>query len=66
MLACHALAGRTAVCDRCKAIDRDLLAFERLTVTVNDTLALALLAEVVKDLHSERATLHANESNKRV
>ena len=43
------------MCDRCNAIDRELLAFQRLGATINDVLALALMAEAVKYLRAERA-----------
>ena len=51
------------MCDRCNAIDRELLAFQRLGATINDVLALALMAEAVKYLRAERAALHPADAN---
>lgn len=56
------LVGTEAVsaimCDRCKAIDIEIVSFERLRATVDDKFALALMAEVVVDLQSEKTMLH--------
>jgi hypothetical protein len=38
--------------------------FQRLRAAVEDDFALALIAEVVKDLQSERAALHADDANR--
>jgi hypothetical protein len=46
------------VCDRCIAIDRELVNFQRLRSSIKDAFALALIAAVVKDLQSEREELH--------
>jgi hypothetical protein len=42
------------MCDGCKAIDIEIVGFERLRATVNDKFALALMAETVVDLQSEK------------
>ena len=56
--------GRNAVCNKCDAIDRELVTFQRLEATIQDQFTLALIADAVKDLQSERAALHADaESN---
>ena len=53
---------RTAMCDRCEAIDRELVSFGHLRASIEDELALVLIAEAVKDLQSERAALHADDA----
>ena len=40
------------MCDRCNAIERELVTFQRLQAAVEDEFALALMAEVVKDLRT--------------
>ena len=50
------------MCDRCEAIDRELVGFRRLQANVEDEFALVLIAEAVKDLQSERAALHADDA----
>jgi hypothetical protein len=55
--------GRNAVCNKCSAIDRELVTFQRLWATIEDQFTLALMAEVVKDLQSERAALHDDDEN---
>lgn len=50
------------MCDRCDAIDRELVGFRHLRANVEDELALVLIAEAVKDLQSERAALHADDA----
>jgi hypothetical protein len=52
------------VCDRCNAIERELDTFERLRTIINDSVALALIAEAVKDLQSERTALHPDDTDK--
>jgi len=52
------------VCDRCNAIDKELVTFQRLRATIEDKFTLALIAEVVKDLQSERTALHADDASK--
>jgi len=56
--------GERAVCDRCNAIDKELVSFQRLRPTIKDAFALALIAAVVKDLQSERDALHVEEARK--
>ncbi|MGY3235368.1 hypothetical protein ACVWZ4_004070 [Bradyrhizobium sp. USDA 4472] len=51
------------MCDRCISIDKELAALKRVRPLVDDQLALALMAEVVKDLDTERATLHWDENH---
>ena len=52
------------MCDRCNAINRELVTFRLLGATIEDRFTLALIAEAVKDLQSERAALHDdNESS---
>ena len=51
------------MCNRCNAIDRELVAFQRLWVTIEDQFTLALIAEAVKDLQSERVALHDDDEN---
>ena len=46
------------MCDRCDAIDRELVSFRHLRANVEDEFALVLIAEAVRDLQSERAALH--------
>ena len=53
------------MCNRCNAIDRELVTFQHLWATIEDQFTLALIAEAVKDLQSERATLHDDENNNR-
>ena len=53
------------MCNRCNAIDRELVTFQHLGATIEDQFTLALIAEAVKDLQSERATLHDDENNNR-
>jgi hypothetical protein len=55
--------GRNAVCDRCNAIDRELVTFQRLGSTIEDQFTLALIAEAVKDLQSERSALHDDDES---
>ena len=52
------------VCDRCIAIDRELLTFKRLRESVEDKLVLVLIAVAVEALQSERVALHP-DANKR-
>jgi hypothetical protein len=52
------------VCDRCNAIERELVNFERMRAGIRDGFALALIAEVVKDLQSERDAIHADDTRK--
>jgi hypothetical protein len=52
------------VCDRCYAIDRELVYFQQLRSAIKDAFALALIAAVVKDLQSERDALHADGARK--
>ena len=63
MLGCHTRVGRNAVCNRCNAIDRELVTFQRLGATIEDEFTLALIAEAVKDLQTERAALHDDDEN---
>lgn len=51
------------MCDRCEAIDRELLSFQRLRANIEDQFTLVLIAEAVKDLQSERSALHADGPN---
>jgi hypothetical protein len=53
------------MCDRCDAIERELETLERLRATIVDSVALALIAEAVKDLQAERAALHPDDKDKR-
>lgn len=52
------------MCDRCNAIDKELVNFQRLRPTIKDAFALALIAAVVKDLQSERDALHLVDTRK--
>ncbi len=47
--------GKTAVCDRCKAIDIEVNTFRHLRA--DEALAQVLIAEVISDLESEKASL---------
>ena len=51
------------MCDRCNAIDRELVTFRRLGATIEDPFTLALIAEAVKDLQSERSALHDDDES---
>jgi hypothetical protein len=42
------------------AIERQLVAYQRLLPTIDDAFALALMADLVKDVQSEGAALHAD------
>ncbi len=53
-----------AVCDRCDSIDRELITFQHLRATIEDRFTLVLIAEAVNGLHSERAALHAEDTDK--
>jgi len=46
------------MCDRCKALDREIKNFRRLHEIADDPLALTLLAEAITDLKAEKASLH--------
>lgn len=50
------------MCNRCISIDRELAALERARSLIDDQLALALIAEAVKDLKTEKAALHPDEN----
>ncbi len=50
------------MCDRCDAIDRELVSFRHLRANIEDEFALVLIAEAVKDLQSERDALHADDA----
>lgn len=50
------------MCDRCNAIDRELVNFQRLRSAIKDEFALCLIAAVVNDLQSERDTIHADDA----
>ena len=53
------------MCDRCISIDNELGALERFRPLIDDQLALALIAEVVKDLETEKAALHPEREQDR-
>jgi hypothetical protein len=48
------------MCDRCKAIDRDIANYRRIRASIDDETALALLSEVIEDLRAEKAALHGS------
>jgi hypothetical protein len=50
-----------SMCDRCKAIDRDIANYRRIRASIDDETALALLSEVIEDLRAEKAALHPEE-----
>jgi hypothetical protein len=50
------------MCDKCYAIERELVSFHHLQAIIDDEFALVLIAEAVKDLQSEKATLHADDA----
>ena len=52
------------MCDRCKAIDIEIASFENLRATVDGKFTLALMAEAVVDLQSEKTTLHPEDTKK--
>jgi hypothetical protein len=49
------------MCDRCRALDRDIENFRRLQKTADDRVALTLIAEAITDLEAEKASLHPEE-----
>jgi len=60
LLGFHA-ARRTAVCDRCDAIDSELATFQRLRATIKDDFTLTLIAIAVEGLQSEKTSLHSDK-----
>jgi hypothetical protein len=46
------------MCERCETIGYQLLNYRHALESINDTLALTLLAEVIADLEAEKASLH--------
>jgi hypothetical protein len=46
------------MCDRCRALDREMESFQRLYKIADVPLALTLLAEAIADLKAEKASLH--------
>ncbi len=46
------------MCDRCKALDREIENFRRLHEMADDPIALTLVAEAIADLKAEKASLH--------
>jgi hypothetical protein len=49
------------MCDRCKALDREIENFRHLHGIADDPLALTLLEEAIADLKAEKASLHPEE-----
>jgi hypothetical protein len=46
------------MCDRCKAIDRDVANYRRAYASNDDEFVLSLFAEAIEDLQAEKAALH--------
>ncbi len=46
------------MCDQCKPIDRLLFKYRQARDSIDDELALSLLAEVIADLEAEKIALH--------
>ena len=46
------------VCDQCKPIDRLLFKYRQTRESIDDELAVGLLAEVIADLEAEKIALH--------
>ena len=53
------------MCERCKAIDGEIVSLEPLRDTIADTPELALIDEAIRDLRSEKAALHENDPSSR-
>src|SRR5689334_18295518 len=49
------------MCDQCKAIERQIFKYRQAHESIDDELAVRLLAEVIADLEAEKAALHPNE-----
>lgn len=54
------------MCKRCDEIERQIFDYRRTVKSINDDLAISLLAEVILDLEAEKASLHppANDTEK--
>jgi hypothetical protein len=52
------------MCDRCRELDRELKNFPRQQKIADDPFALVLIAEVIANLESEKASLHPEEKEK--
>ena len=48
----------TIMCDRCRAIDRDIANYRRAYASNDDDFVLSLFAEAIEDLQAEKAALH--------
>lgn len=51
------------MCDRCDAIERQLLHYRKTLSSITDELAISLLDEVIKDLETEKSSLHPGSVN---
>jgi hypothetical protein len=51
------------MCDRCRELDRELKNFRQQKIA-DDRLALFLIAEVIANLETEKASLHPEEKEK--
>ncbi len=49
------------MCDRCRAIDWQLLSYRRTFASIDDRFVLGLIAEAITDLEAERAALHPSK-----
>jgi len=54
------------MCKRCDEIERQIFDYRRTVKSINDDLAISLLAEVILDLEAEKTSLHppANDTEK--
>jgi hypothetical protein len=52
------------MCDRCRELDRELKNFRRQQKIADDRFALFLIAEVIANLETEKASLHPEEKEK--
>jgi hypothetical protein len=49
------------MCDKCRSLDREIENLRRDQETVDDRLALTLVAMAIEKLESEKAALHSEE-----